>query len=138
MLRSRRFLYKTSKTAKLPTVPTLTIKVYRNDSAIVEDRDREASSAYKGETAWIAEEEEETIFVILLVNCTVRFLGCGKIVNIQLTCSITRSWSSIGQGFKIDVALKLVHHRDYCSSGLRSFIRKITERAREVRKSGKN
>ena len=78
MLRNRRFLYKTSKTAKLPTVPTHTIKVYKNNSAIVKNCDREASSADKGETSCIVEEEEETIFALLLVNCTVKGLACGK------------------------------------------------------------
>lgn len=49
MLRRRWFLYRTKRTAKLPTVPMNTIKAYKNASPAAEAVERDCSSSCKGD-----------------------------------------------------------------------------------------
>ena len=57
MLRRRWFLYRTKRTAKLPTVPINTIKAYRNASPAAEAVERNSSSSCKGDGGDDVEED---------------------------------------------------------------------------------
>lgn len=57
MFRRRWFLYRTKRTAKLPTVPMNTIKAYRNASPAADAVERESSSSCRGDGGDEVEED---------------------------------------------------------------------------------